>query len=303
VSTARARDRLGVILGLYGLRFLLAASFAVPIVSIVEGAGVSGFVDGDAILFAPSGLYLSELLRLAAPDLRAFAGNSLYLALPALVFAIFTRAALMAALAESGRLPLGAVFERALRALPGFLLISGLGVIARIVLFLVAFEVGGPALTLAELSFNEKNADLTALAAMLACLLPLLLIPPLADLTRARVLLDGARVRDAIAPAFRLFRAKFPAILLAWLLPTLAALAAGLVVAAVVPWLDVSKPGGGRLLGVFMLHQLVAFGLVWFDAVWLAKAVNFSRTSPAYTPARNAELRDPSSSPIASPDA
>jgi hypothetical protein len=301
--TAKARQRLGVIAISYGLRFVLAAGFAVPVVSAVEGAGVAQFSEGDAILFEPSGLYLTELLRLAGPDLRALAHNALYLALPALSLLIFARAALMAALAESGRLSLGPWLSRALRALPGFLLISGLGVIARLVLLLVALQVGGSTLALTEVSFDERKADLTALAALLVCFVPLLVVPPLADLARARVLLEGERVRHALVESVKLLRQKFVSILLAWLLPTLAALVAGLAVAWLVPFLDVGKPGAGRVLGVFLLHQLVAFGLVWFDAVWLARAVNFSRTSPADTPARSAEPLGPSSDPVASPGA
>jgi hypothetical protein len=299
----RARDRWGTVAAVYGLRFVLALAFAAPVVSVVEGVGLSGFADGDAILFEPSGLYLVELLRLAGPDLKALAGNALYLALPALALSIWSRAALMTALAEPGRLALGVVFERSLRALPGFLFISGLGLLARLAFVLVAIEVAGPVLTLAELGFDEKKADLTALAAVLVCLLPLLAIPPLSDLLRARVVLEGARVRDAIAPGWQLFRAKFPRVFLAWLLPALGALALGLAVAALVPLFDVSQPGGFRVLGVFLLHQLAAFGLVWFDAVWLARALSFSRPSPAGRPARSDAPRDPSSDPVASPGA
>jgi hypothetical protein len=280
VTTARARDRLGVVAVIYGLRFVLAAGFAVPIVSAVEGAGVAQFADGDAILFERSGLYLTELLRLVGPDLRAFAANSLYLALPALALLVFARAALMAALAEEGRLPLGAWFERALRALPGFLLVAGLGVIARLVLVLVALQVGSTTLALTEVSFDEKRADLVALAALLVCLSPLLLVPALGDLARARVLLEGERVRHALIQSAKLLRRRFGPILLAWVLPTLAALVISLGVAWLVPLLDVAKPGAWRVLGVFLLHQLVAFGLVWFDAVWLAKALNFGARPP-----------------------
>ncbi len=135
------------------------------------------------------------------------------------------------------------------------------------------------------------------------CFVPLLVVPPLADLARARVLLEGERVRHALVESAELLRQKFVSILLAWLLPTLAALVAGLAVAWLVPFLDVGKPGAGRVLGVFLLHQLVAFGLVWFDAVWLASRRFQPDVACRYTCTRSAEPLGPSSDPVASPGA
>lgn len=300
---ARARDRVGVVAALYVVRSLLAAGFAVPVVSLVEGAGVSQFVEGDALLFEPSGLYLTELLRLLRPELRALGRNYLYLALPVLAVLIFSRAALVTALAERGRLSFGAWLERAFRAFPSFLLISGLATLLRVLVLLVALQIGGSTLSVTEHYWDERSADLIALSALLVGLLPLLALPSLADLTRARVVLQRSSVSAALFESAKLFRRRWASVLLAWLVPHLAALTLSLAVAYLVSIIDVGQPGGWRVLSVFGLHQFVAFALVWFDAVWLARALAFSQTAPDDRSARSDEPVDPSSSPAASPGA
>jgi hypothetical protein len=71
-------------------------------------------------------------------------------------------------------------------------------------------------------------------------------------------------------------RGRLRQVLRGWGTPALASLALVLLSAWLTQLLDVGRPGSLRVWGVLLLHQLVAFALVWLHSFWLSSALRLS---------------------------
>jgi len=265
-----------LVLANYLLRALLAAGLFSPFVHVVEAAGVGQFPAGDRILFQPSGLYLLELLRLAGSELAALAHGSLWLLLATALASIVARALTYSTLAQRP-FELGEVIARALRLVPGYLLIVGLVFLAQ-VLTLGLFYWLGSELSRPLGARSERIADLVLVGVALLGLFAALLLGAIAELARASLAHAGGGALSAMGRALELCQ-RFPVRLLSrWAGLGASGVVLVLLGAELSGLIDVSRAGGWRTAGVFTLHQLVALALTALHTAWLAIALGAAQS-------------------------
>lgn len=280
---------------LWAVQLCVAWAASTPLVTALAGSGVARFPEGDALLFSPGALLLTEVVRLSS--------TSLVSAVPLSVSVLVLGSALqLAAVAAALNFlsPLRQRFAvRAARVLPSFVLLWGLTLLCQTIVVLIAAVFGA---TLARHFDSPRAQDLCQLGWIALGVFAALLVGILHDLSRA------ARVQQASDPWAALTRATYVfgkgpwRILLSWFCT--AATGATLIglgaLAAHV--LAVHEPGGWRVAALFAAHQICAFGLAFVRAFWLDAALRFTADGPPVlddTPAGSDAPVDPTPDPAA----
>ena len=96
------RSRLGVILAVYCVHLALALAFAWPLARLVADAALN-HPRGDLVLFEPGATYLLESFRLGRASLTSVAEGSVFAILMVSYLGLLPLAALIYALAHSGK--------------------------------------------------------------------------------------------------------------------------------------------------------------------------------------------------------
>jgi len=273
-AAATSIRRPGAIFFFWFVRLVFAWLIAGPVARAFVSFGVLDHPRGDAVLFEPGGLWLAEAVRLSIRATGSELRGSIVTAGVLGWLALVPLAALMVALVEPRKYPLGLSIGRAIALLPRFTLLAGATWFVQGVLFL-GFTLAGVALRrrFAEGS-SEPRADLIAFMVIAFGLGVALLVGVLQDLARAGFVTHDLGIVSAIRHAFVLLARK-PVPLVGWAsISGLVSFALVLLGAVLTGLLDVSRPADVRLVAVATIHQLVIFGGVVARAIWLAIALD-----------------------------
>ncbi|WP_437680388.1 hypothetical protein [Sorangium sp. So ce131] len=268
-------ERPGAVAAYFGYRALAALLLATPL-SVLAAEVAGGYPDGEAVLFAPGGLMLVEVQRLAEVAAAAIAAQLGVGALLAAALGLIPLAALLVALSRGGPLSAPDVGARVARALGPLALLWGVA---------LAAEVAAAALVLmpgvsvcAQLAVAPRTRDLAAAGVAAAALVPVAAIGLLHDVARAAVVGEQRGFYDAVARALAALRAA--PLAAAWAYAwrgtlTLAAFAGaawGVHVAGVT--------SGPRVAAAFGAHLAALAVAAALRASWLAAALRLLDRAP-----------------------
>lgn len=274
-STRRAAR---AVVYVYLLRALAAWLLASPIARTLTSQVAVRHPRGDAVLFDAGGLELVESVRLSLRVLASEAGGTAIAGSVLGWLMLVPAAGLLAALCEPRRTGPAEWTRRGLELLPRFTLVFGARLFCQgVVVALAALGLSLLARRL-SLSFDERRADLVLLALALPVLALAVAAGVLEDLVRAE-LVRGAALRPALRRAWSLLARRSGTLSWTWLLIAACSLALPLVAAPLVGAMDVSRPGGLRVVGVALLHQAVVLALVALRALWLAVVLELGAES------------------------
>jgi len=257
-----------------------ALLFALPAVALVSGTGIGRFPEGDRHLFQPGGLMLAEVARTIAPLVWSSAASARFSGALLFVLLLVPHAALLVSLSRAEREPENVVWGRAMGHLPVLLLLSGLSLLAQVIVLFGAVTVAtvirdgmtGPA---------ARNADLAYLAAVGAGALLALALGLVRDLGRAAAVKGSLGAKAALRAGLMTFARAPGRVLLGWTAPAVVGIALVLLGAALTSAFDVSRPGAWRVWLVALLHQAIAYALCWCRAFWLSASLGIVKTASA----------------------
>lgn len=272
----QARRRPFVVLGLAGLRLSTGFCLALPLQSLIAESGVGLRIEGDRALFEGGGYLLLEVLRLRGAELGAVAHGLLPLLSLALLLGAVAHAALFVALNFGGRLHLGEWLTRALRHLPG-LLVLGVGTgLAQLVLFGIAAALAASVPD----SMSRPLATTTGQVAVWLCGAALAgALGGFADVAKACLVRHDTSIVSALRHASSCLRHRPLRACLGWLPFAVCLVAAVVVGARLSEAIDVSRAGAWRLGLVFAIHQSIVVLAVALRSAWYARALRLSATA------------------------
>lgn len=273
----RARKRPYLILGLALARLLCGLCLAYPLAALVGTSGVGLRAEGDRALFESGGYLLLEVARLQGPALGNAARGLLPLLGLGLVIGVAGGSLLLVALSNTGDKRASSLSGRALSRLPTLLLISVLVGLAQAALLLFASIVaeGVPESMTRPVAATAGQLGIWLVAASIAGALG-----GLGDVAKAASVRAEAGLALSLDQARRaLFRRPILACF-GWLPYAALLLVAFGIGAEIAELIDVSRPGGGRVALVFVVHQLVIVASVALRAGWYAKALRFVASVP-----------------------
>jgi hypothetical protein len=298
----RARRRPFVILGVAALRMTTAFCLALPFQSLIADTGVGLRTEGDRALFEDGGYLLLEVLRLRGPELGAVAYGLLPLLSLALLLGAVANAALFVALNFGGRLALGEWLTRALRHVPGLLLLGIGTAFAQLFVFGVTAASAGamPDSMSSPLATSAGRVSVWLCGAALAGALG-----GVGDVAKACLVRHDVSVVSALRQAGNCLRQRPLPACFGWLPFALCLVAAIVIGAQLSEALDVSRAGAWRVALVFALHQAVVVLAVALRAAWYARALRLAATAsgPSKRLASLAAMARPGSAVAASSDA
>ncbi|WP_437727278.1 hypothetical protein [Sorangium sp. So ce861] len=272
-----AHERLGAVALYFGYRALASLVVAAPL-SVLAAQVVGDHPRGDAILFDPGGLMLSELVRLGAPAAGALAAQLGAGALLAAALGLVPLAVLLAALSQAGPLSAQAVVGRAARALGPLALLWGVALAAQVT---AAALVLLPGTSLCAALFSvPRSRDLAAAAVAAVALAHVAAIGLLHDLARAALVAEQRGFYTAVARGLDALRAA--PLAAAWACASRGALAA--VAMAGGAWgVHLAGAGTGPRVAAAFAAQLAALAAAaYLRASWLAAALRLvDRAAPA----------------------
>ncbi|HEV8247080.1 MAG TPA: hypothetical protein VGP93_14985, partial [Polyangiaceae bacterium] len=202
--------------------------------------------------------------------------SSMLLLIPVALTLLAARALTLAALASKERPAIGPLCQAALGQMPAFLLIAGVTLLAQVLVLGAASFLGTRPSAALGGARSEVRGDLAFVACLILGLFFSALLGAVSELARARVSQHGTRARRALLLSLSSLRGRLRQVLRGWGTPALASLALVLLSAWLTQLLDVGRPGSLRVWGVLLLHQLVAFALVWLHSFWLSSALRLS---------------------------
>jgi len=274
------RRRLIAVAADLGARILAGFLLGLPLFSAVSASGIGQFEAGDRLLFQAGGLYLTEVAGLLFGAVVPLVNGALVTALALAVVLLLPHGALLAALADREQQPFSTLLGRGARSFPALLALSGLTLIAQVVVFVFFVGVAGASRRgLAESA--PPVPDATALALLALGTLLVLGLGFVRDLCRAAAVVEDSDGRSALRSGLLALKSRPGAAVRGYLAPAVAGLALFGVAAAVTGWLDVAQSGGFRLPLVALLHLAVLAGLALCRARWLATAVALVGPQPA----------------------
>jgi hypothetical protein len=270
----RARYCPRAIVAFWAWEAVLGAALAWPFASIVRST-YGSHPHGDLVLWEPGGLALLDLVVRRTPVLGALVAHGVIVLLFAAVLGLVPAAALLASLAFStaeGKRP--SLREALALAMDAALPSASVFAVA------VVFDVslGAAALAGATLAdegfsraFGDVAADGIALSFIVLCAAAGAAAGVLQELARAAVVRFGVGARDGLRTALRALTITPTALLWSWgwrALASLVPLALGGLLAERLGGL-----GGGGLVALWVLHQLIVLVRVALRASWLARAM------------------------------
>jgi hypothetical protein len=269
----RVRERWGAILFVWSFQLLASVLIAAPVVGAIASSGVTAHPRGDRVLFEPGGMLLVETVRIAAGALIAALQASL---LELAVFAVVASvplAALVLALASRERLRAGPWLGAAIAHFPAFVLIGGVGWLARAVVVVLALLIAGGIGTGLTAALGERGGDLALLGGALLVAMLLAAVGIAADLARAAAVRSSSRGLPALASGLRSLLARPLAAAVGWLIPAVWSIAIVAAAALAVALLRVDLAGGWRVAVALIAHQLGVLALVALRALWFKTAL------------------------------
>jgi hypothetical protein len=255
------------------LAYRLAAAWlvALPFGSALDASGIGQFPDGDALLFARGGFYLLEVL---VHERALLSGVALTASWPLFAFAIAGIVPLWAMLrAVRPGAPAEPWFTRAGAELPSLLLLGGLSWLFKILIVSAALGVALVLRASLDEHLDERSADLLALVPIALAFVPLAGVAVLRDLARTAVVGRGVHAAAASHAALGLFRAHGRALMVTFVVATIASVAALVTGHALVVAIGVG-PEPWRAQSALVAHQLGLFGALVVQALWLWRVMS-----------------------------
>jgi hypothetical protein len=252
----------------FAYRALAALAIATP-VSLLAGSAVGAYPRGDAVLFDPGALLLTELgrvTRLAAPALAAQLGVGVLLAA---VLGLLPLAALIVALGRPGPLSAALVAGRVAAAVGPLALLWGIACVSQVSAAGLVLLAGGK--LAGALGLAQPADDLAFLAVAAAALLAAFAVAVLHDLARVASVHEERRFYAAASRALSVAAAApFSAV---WACAWRATLALAAIACAA--WLAhrIGSATSGRVALSFALHNAGIAAAAFLRASWLAAAL------------------------------
>jgi hypothetical protein len=267
-------------LGLVGVVYLAHATFALavawPLAKLVADP-VTKHPRGDLVLFEPGALYLTETLRLGRSALVSAAEGMSFAVLVGLYLGLMPLAALLYAYGREQKLSPAALMAAAGRYFGPFSLLLGLSLVVAALSAGVPLAVGALLENELRAALGERGSDIAGMGFRGAALIVAGVVGVVQDLARAVLVTRETKVLDAIREATETFRTWPAEAFGGWALRGLAALLLVTVAARLVTHVGVET--ATSFTAVFVLHQAVAFALVFLRADWLALAVGLVQST------------------------
>jgi hypothetical protein len=267
-------------LGLVGVVYLAHVTFALavawPLAKLVADP-VAKHPRGDQVLFDPGALYLVETLRLGRFALASAAEGLSFGVLVGLYLGLLPLAALLFAFGRDQKLPAPALLGAAGRYFAPFSLLLGLSLIVAALAALVPLMVGALLENELRAALGERGSDIAEAAFRVAALVVAGIVGVVQDLARAALVTRETNVLGAVRSAIETFRAWPAEAFGGWALRGLAALLLVTIAARLTTYIGVET--GTAFIAVALVHQAVAFTLVFLRADWLALAVGLAQST------------------------
>jgi hypothetical protein len=276
IGAAGGARRLGVVGAVYLAHLTFALAVAWPLAKLV-GDSVTKYPRGDRVLFEPGALYLMETLRLARASLASVAEGLSFGVLVGLYLGLVPVAAFLVAFARDDKPPLPALLASAVRLFGPFSLLLGFSLVVAALAASVPLVVASLLENEARSAFGERGADLVELGFWGAALVVAWGVGLVQDLARAALATRQTTVLDAVRSGIETFRAWPVEAIGGCALRGLVALLLVTVVARATTHIGIET--AGAFAAVALLHQGVAFALVFLRADWLALAVELAGSS------------------------
>ncbi|AUX41349.1 hypothetical protein SOCE26_027590 [Sorangium cellulosum] len=270
-------ERPGAVAAYFGYRALASLLLATPL-SVLAAQVAGGYPGGDVVLFAPGGLMLVEVQRLAAVAAAALAAQLGVGALLAAALGLIPLAALLVALAREGPLSAHEVGARVARALGPLALLWGVA---------LAAEVAAAALVLmpgmsvcAQLAVAPRTRDLAAAGVAAAALVPVAAIGLIHDVARVAAVGEQRGFYDAVARALAALQGA--PLAAAWAYSWRGALTLAAFSGAAWGIHAAGAASGPRVAAAFGAHLAALAVAAVLRASWLAAALRLlDRTAPS----------------------
>jgi hypothetical protein len=266
----------------YASHAAAALLLALPATAVVSGPGISGFSEGDRLLFQPGGVVAADVARALWPTLPAHAASSLWAGTLLALLLLVPHAAVLSSLSSDERESQAAIFGRAIGRVPALIALSGLALLAQAVVLFATLTFAGWLKDRFD-DTTTRSADLAYLVAVAFGLLVTLAFGVVRDLGRAAIVRDSLDSKAALFVGLRALARAPGRSLLGWLTPSLAGVALVALAAVLTTALDVSRPGAWRVWLVLLVHQLVAYALCFCRAYWLTASLGLVGASAGAT--------------------
>jgi hypothetical protein len=262
--------RIGIVVSVYLLHLALALAVAWPVARLAAD-GATAHPRGDQVLFEPGATYLVEAFRLQRASLGDVAEGSVLAILMASYLGLLPLAALLHALAHTGKVTFASLVGSAGRFFAPFSLLLGLALLATALFGFVPLAIGGLLDEKIKNLLSDRNQDIARAAFRVIALLAACLVAVVHDLARAATVSCEIPALPAALLAARVFRASPWRAIGAWGIRCLAGIL--LVVGAAYLTYRSGIGTGWRFAFVILLHQGIAFSLVLLRSRWLAAAL------------------------------
>lgn len=270
IGATGASRRLGVVAAIYAVHALLALAFAWPLARLLANPTLA-HPRGDLVLFEPGAIYLTETLRFTQAEVTTAAEGMTLGLLLTLYLGLFPLGAMLCALGREGRARWSDLAAGALRSFGPLSALLGGSLVA------AALACAVP-LTLGELldgklrpALGDRGADLAEAGFRVVALGLAATLGVFHDLARAAAVTRELPAFPAAVLGAAALRAHPLSAIGAWSLRGLLALL--LVALAARATTHIGIDTSTRLAMVTLLHQAVAFTLVFLRSDWLAFAI------------------------------
>jgi hypothetical protein len=262
--------RLGIVVSVYLLHLALALALAWPVARLLAD-GATAHPRGDQVLFEPGATYLVEAFRLQRASLTDVAEGSVLAILVASYLGLLPLAALMHALAHTGKVTFPSLAGAAGRFFAPFSLLLGLALLATALFGFVPLAIGGLLDEKIKNLLNDRDYDIAHAAFRVIALIVACLVAVVHDLARAATVSREIPALPAAILAARVFRASPWRAVGEWGIRCGTGIF--LVVGAAYLTYRSGISTGWRFAFVTVLHQGIAFSLVLLRSRWLAAAL------------------------------
>jgi hypothetical protein len=273
IGGAGAARRIGVVGGVYACHAMFALVVAWPIAKLFADPFVA-HPRLDRVLFDPGGLYLFEALRLARVPLTSAGEGMSFGVLAGLYLGLLPLGALLFALSREDGMSLAKVMAAAGRYLSPLSLLLGIFLLVSAFTCAVPLMIANLLETQLRNGLGDRGADLVHAAFVAISLAIVAVFGVVHDLARAAVVTRGLGALDA-ARAGRAALGMRPAEAIGgWALRGLSMLL--LVTIAARAAIHIGVETAASFGALLLVHQVVAFALVYLRADWLALALRLT---------------------------
>jgi hypothetical protein len=276
IGGAGAARRLGLVGVVYLAHVTFALAVAWPLAKLV-GDPVAKHPRGDQVLFDPGALWLSETLRLGRTAIASVGEGMTFGVLAGLYLGLVPLTALLYAFGRDQKLSAAALMAAAGRYFAPFSLLLGLSLIATAFASAIPLTIGGLLENELRGAFGERGSDIAQAGFRAAALVVAGIVGVVQDLSRAVLVTRETTVLGAIRSGIETFREWRAEAFGGWALRGLAALLLVTVAARLTTHIGVAT--GPSFVAVALLHQVVAFALVFLRADWLALAIGLAQST------------------------